>query len=221
MGYTTDFEGQFHCYHPEGKELDAFLRAIREGDPATMGPLADWLMDQGDPRGEKVGGLSKDAVSNLLAFWRLFGLKPEHAAYLGAFSNTRRMRRDEGKAALLPDPTRVAVGLPIGAEAAFFVGGGFHGRDHDDSVRDYNRPPQGQPGLWCRWEPDEDGTAIAWNGAEKFYYYIEWLEYLIEHFLGPWGYLLNGEVHWQGQDEDDTGKILVEDNGVEIEPANG
>jgi hypothetical protein len=35
-------------------------------------------------------------------------------------------------------------------------------------------------------------------------------------FLAPWGYVLNGEVEWQGEDEEDTGKILVVDNSVEV-----
>ena len=41
---------------------------------------------------------------------------------------------------------------------------GFRGPD----VKDYNRPPQGQPGLWCDWTPTDDGSAIRWNGTEKF-----------------------------------------------------
>ena len=68
--------------------------------------------------------------------------------------------------------------------------------------------------AWCKWVPTEDGCAIEWNGAEKFYDYVEWLEYLIEHFLGPWGYLLNGTVSWQGEDGDDRGRLHVTDNTV-------
>ena len=40
-----------------------------------------------------------------------------------------------------------------------------------------------QPGLWCQWVPNASGTAIVWDEGEKFYYYIEWIKYLIEHFL--------------------------------------
>jgi hypothetical protein len=215
VGYTTDFEGQFHCYHPEGAELRVFLEAIRQGDHASMGPLGDWLLDRGDPRGEKVAHFSKGPVKNRTAFWSLFGLKEEHARYLEAFSDTRRMRRDESKAKLLPDPVREAVGLPLGPEAAYFIGGsGFKGQGEDDSVLDYNRPPRGQPGLWCQWVPAEDRTALMWNGAEKFYSYVEWLEYLLRHFLGPWGYVVNGTVTWQGEEPEDTGTITVTDNRV-------
>lgn len=55
---------------------------------------------------------------------------------------------------------------------------------------------------------------IAWNGHEKFYDYVEWLEYLVENFLKPWGYKLNGTVTWQGEDSGDFGKIIVKENVV-------
>lgn len=76
-------------------------------------------------------------------------------------------------------------------------------------------PFEGRPGLWCDWQPNSDGTAIIWSGAEKFYNYVEWLEYIIKHFIEPWGNKLNGEVEWYGEDRDDVGKIIVKDNKVE------
>jgi hypothetical protein len=218
MGYSTDFEGQFHCYRPESKELGAFLKAIREGDTTALGPLADWLMDHEDPRGEEIARLCKSAEPSLKTFWPLFGLKPNHMAYLNLFSDTRRMKRDAKKAKELPDPVREAVGLPLGPEAAYFTGGnGFKGQDEDSSILDYNRPPHGQPGLWCQWVPSEDGTAILWNGMEKFYNYTKWLEYLVKHFLQPWGYVLNGEVTWSGEEPEDTGVIRIRENILKVE----
>jgi hypothetical protein len=92
-----------------------------------------------------------------------------HARYVLRFVDTRRMRRDPERAEAMPDPIRTAVGLPIGPDAAYFVGGrGSTGQDCDESVEDYNRPPAGQPSLWCQWAPDAEGAAIVWNGAEKF-----------------------------------------------------
>ncbi len=38
-----------------------------------------------------------------------------------------------------------------------------------------------------------------WNGAEKFYNYVEWLQYLIDKILAPRGYTLNGECQWFGE----------------------
>lgn len=144
-------------------------------------------------------------------------LEKHHAAYLMKFADTRRMKRDPRMAAKLPDPVREAVGLELGIEAEFFVGGaGDFGQARDESILNYNIEPYTQPGLWCKWEPNDDGTAIRWNGVEKFYNYIDWLQYLITNFLKPWGYELNGEVTWQGEDPTDSGTITVKQNKISI-----
>ena len=54
------------------------------------------------------------------------------------------------------------------------------------------------------------------RSGEKFYDYVGWIEYLIANFLKPWGYVLNGEVEWHGEDGDDRGMIVVKDNVVSI-----
>jgi len=147
-------------------------------------------------------------------------LKPEHRVYLSKFGDTRRMKRNAKKAEKIADPIREAACLPVGPEGSFFVGAkGWAGQDSDDSIVDYNSPPIGQPGLWCQWMPNEDGTVIAWDGSEKFYNYVDWLEFLIENFLDPWGYVLNGDVEWQGEDREDMGKIVVKDNEVSTKTA--
>lgn len=78
-----------------------------------------------------------------------------------------------------------------------------------------NSLPKICPGIWCQWVPTEDGAGIEWDGAEKFYDYTEWLVYLIENFLKPWGYVLNGKMNWEGERRDDVGTIYVKDNKVE------
>ena len=149
-------------------------------------------------------------------------LKPEHAAYLRKFNETRRMSRSSRLAEKMEDPVRIAVGLPVGPNGAYFVGGlGFMGQDADASILDYNRfdatAVNSQPGLWCQWCPNEEGTEIGWDGGEKFYDYVPWIKYLIEHFLAPWGYSLNGMVEWVGEDTDsDRGRIQVVGNVVKV-----
>jgi hypothetical protein len=133
--------------------------------------------------------------------------------YLIKFSKTRRMRRNPLIAQLMDDPARVAVGLPIGDEAQYFVGGGgFMGQNHDHSILDYNDYPQPQPSLWCHWIPTKDGNAIEWDEGEKFYDYIEWIQYIIDHFLKPWGIVLNGVVDWFGEERSDVGTITIQNN---------
>lgn len=68
------------------------------------------------------------------------------------------------------------------------------------------------PGFWCQWIPTEDGWGLEWDGNEKFYNYVEWLHHLINKFFNPWGIKLNGEIEWQGEENDDRGKIVVTDN---------
>lgn len=145
-------------------------------------------------------------------------LRPEHAAYLHAFADTRRMRRDPHKASVMPDPRREAVGLPIGVEGGYFVGGGgFAGQDRDASILDYNHEPDEQPGLWCNWVPTDDGAGVKWDGGEKFYYYTEWLNYLIEHFFTRWGYVISGKVAYSGESRGDVGHVkIVEGRAVKV-----
>ncbi|MGL4551555.1 MAG: hypothetical protein ACRC33_10240, partial [Gemmataceae bacterium] len=195
---------------PEGPLAAEFLRAIQAGDEAARRALIDWLQEQGDPRGEQ-------AARDPAKLPSLFGLRPEHAAYLRQFSATRRMKRDPGRAAGMPDPARAGAGLPLGRDAEYFVGGtGFHGQGRDASILDYNAPPAEQPGLWCKWVPTDDAAGIQWDGGEKFYSYVEWLKYLLQHFLTPWGYVVHGRVEWQGEEDEDRGTIHVRENRIEV-----
>lgn len=132
-----------------------------------------------------------------------------------------------------------------GKDGEYFVGGGgSYGQDNDKSVLDNNTPPgqlgytetqipwdkrydenqkrakEGlcQPGLWCQWVvvDDEPSQVLQWDEGEKFYNYVDWLKYLINHFFSKWGVLLNGEINWYGEDRSDMGKIIVEDNVVTV-----
>lgn len=139
-------------------------------------------------------------------------LTKEHEEILLKFSSTRRMARDLTKLGMSDEEA-----AKYGSEGAYYVDGkGFQGQDKDPSVIAGNRPPEGQPGLWCQWIPKHDGTAIVWDEGEKFYAYVEWIKYLIVHFLEIWGHKLNGEVKWQGEDINDRGKITIVDNEVSV-----
>lgn len=139
-------------------------------------------------------------------------LLPKHKFYLTRFSETRRMKRDVEKLTKITNSNsnHAKVGLPLGVEGEFFVDGS------GDSVIDGNKPPSNQPGLWCQWIPTEDGTVIKWDEGEKFYYYVEWIEYMIDNFFKPWGYKLNGSISWNGEDSEDLGLIKVTNNVVEV-----
>lgn len=121
--------------------------------------------------------------------------------FLKKLAATRRMARN--------------IDPKYGVEGEFYVdGGGDFGQDRDDTIIDYNAPPKTQPSLWLQWAPTEDGWYLEWDGSEKFYSYVKWLEYLIESVLKPRGYVLNGAITWQGEESDDIGVITVTDNIV-------
>lgn len=136
--------------------------------------------------------------------------------YIDKFNRTRRMVRDVNKIKeIYPNWAELCFNGDLGREGEYFIGGdGFMGQDNDDSIINYNHAPASQPGLWCQWVIY--GDCLEWDGNEKFYNYIEWLEYLINHFFKPIGYILNGDIIWQGEDSDDCGTISVKDNVVDV-----
>lgn len=92
-------------------------------------------------------------------------LNDSEVEYLTAFADSRRCIREGG-------PYDVP-GNPRAESSAEFA---------DDR---YNRCAEGQPSLWCSWSVCWDGCCLAWSGAEKSYAMVEWLRYLIAHFLRP------------------------------------
>lgn len=140
--------------------------------------------------------------------------------YLTTFSRSRRMSRPGGRYALDgPDDEGLDVDLQ-------------------------NRPPHGQPGLWCQWVPTDDGAELHWDGQEKFYRSSAWMAYLIDTFLRPgsrlqqelkydkdreltaqfsrftFDHVLNGTVVARGQDGA-AWRIEVVDNEVAVREING
>lgn len=132
-------------------------------------------------------------------------LHPKLKKFLDKLSTTRRMKSNKMKSL-------------YGIEGEFFVNGkGAFGQETTPEVIDQNSPPSTQPSLWCQWMPTDDGMGIEWDGGEKFYYYVEWLEYIINKITKPNGYVANGEITWQGEERQDKGRIIVRDNVITTE----
>jgi len=133
-------------------------------------------------------------------------MAPEHFAYLRAFARSRRVRRDPAR--LGPDPVRERAGLPAGEEGGYYVG------DRDDrSVVDSNHAPSGQPGVWCPWTVGDEGD-IQWDGREKASMFVAWLHYIVDHFLTPWGYRIDGRVKFI--DDEDAGVLFATSKGLVV-----
>jgi hypothetical protein len=137
-------------------------------------------------------------------------LNEAEIAYLRKFAETRRMARSFGP---------------------YYVDGpGDFGQERTPDVYDYNTAPQGQPGLWCHWVPTDSGSAIEWDGGEKFYYAEEWMAYIVDHFLRPdaeasrsgesqfagftFDHVVNGSIEAAGEQADDRWRLDVHDNVV-------
>lgn len=67
------------------------------------------------------------------------------------------------------------------------------------------------PGIWCQWIINSN-EKLSWNGAEKFYSYTEWLQFLVDEYFVPQGYELNGKVSYRGERFEDIGVIYIRDN---------
>ena len=85
---------------------------------------------------------------------------------------------------------------------------------------DLNEVNPGMPSFYCQWIPTEDREGIEWDGGEKFYNAEKWLRYIIENYLKPWGYVVNGTVEFKyGEPEynSNTGALHVSNNKVFVE----
>lgn len=144
-------------------------------------------------------------------------LTEQEIAFINAFANTRRMRRDvaklqaefEGKHGNPFTPEN-----PYGPEGAYFASEDNTTNYNHSSILDHNSPPREQPGIWCQWIVKN--MQLCWNGSEEFDNYVEWLQYLLDHFFVPWGVKLNGAVQWEGDYSSDRGVISMRNNRIHV-----
>lgn len=141
-------------------------------------------------------------------------ISEELKEYINRFSRTRHMKRNNVMIKrIFPDWEDLCFKGVLGTEGQYFAKS-RRTQKEDDSITDYNVPPQGVPGLWCDWILK--GSRLVWNGGEKFYNYTEWLEYLIREFLSPNGIALNGAYLAIGENPSDARYIIVSENIVQV-----
>jgi hypothetical protein len=151
--------------------------------------------------------------TDFYGFWRLTpALSLAQTDYLQKFARTRRVKRDPD--AIENNRRLAAIGLNLGVDAEHFV----DVEDEDKSIVDLNLPPGSQPSLWCQWRVNDRGDRLEHTGREKFDGYVEWLDYLVEHFFSPWGIKINGLVKYEGDMLLDAGTIEIIDNRIEVRP---
>ena len=76
-------------------------------------------------------------------------------------------------------------------------------------------PEEDLPAYMDVFDISEDRTTILPEEDESTHGLRLCLMLLVEHFLAPLGYLLNGEVSWDADDVNDRGSIFVKDNLIE------
>ena len=99
------------------------------------------------------------------------------------------------------DSQQLANHLGISLEVCFKnygVDGQLYMEDNDIAVMPRQRHEEeripNQPSTRFSWKYFPEEQAIRWDRSEKFYCYVEWIQYLIDYVLAPRGYVLNGHV---------------------------
>jgi hypothetical protein len=193
MGYTTDFDGSFKLSRPATAEEREYVNRI--ADTRRMQRDVNKLMEL--YKGEHGNPFAIDKTNAD----KVYGFKGEYFAM------------NDGDMGQGNDGSVIDHNAASGEIAWKDYSGDWEKRD--EMQKAINADIIKQPGLWCQWRLDDE-TTLSWDGSEKFYNYIEWLQYLIAHFFEPWGIKLNGECYWQGEDNSDMGKIEIINNVINI-----
>lgn len=212
MGYTTEFSGKLNLSRNATVDESMYINSFSYTRRMSRNPDVLYRIFNG--KYGRIAQLEQQLTPTLY----------KHAKAL----NKAGIKLDMST---VPD-NRTAIEI-YGEQGQYFA----HPTGEDNTgVIDYNQPPgqitladyhkeldankkliaegKCQPSLWCNWTLTADSKHLHWNGQEKFYYFIEWLQYLITNFFQPWGIKLNGQIKWSGEDHTDVGIITVKNNIV-------
>eukprot|EP01083_Nonionella_stella_P173921 601436_1 len=232
MGYSTDFEGsiqvkrrtllfslQFTENNEEGEEEDIDLEPTKQSlchidrNSFEKVILFAFLNEQTSTL-HYFRLISKNfyCLCATLNQNRLFSrVDSKTVALINGLATSRRMIR-----------YRFINGIDYGMDGQYYIDTDNFGQNYtkyntfyDGLPINSSQPPRTQPSLWMQWTFNEEKQCIEWDGGEKFYYYVEWLIYLINNILHS-QYALCGNIQWKGQDPDDTGEIIIENDGQNI-----
>ena len=146
------------------------------------------------------------------AFWFNKKVTDDFKEYINNFCCTRHMKMDVEKIKQdLPFWRMLGFDGKLGPDGAFILDFDNIWEGRRKYVLDFNNNEY-CPGIWCQWEITKDNEHLQWDGAEKFYNYKEWLEFLAENFFEPKGYKLSGVLYYWGEEEGDVGYLIANDN---------
>lgn len=136
-----------------------------------------------------------------------------YARYLGMFCEVPHWKRNEATCRLIKDPFRDAIGLPPGKYGEFVIGT----KKFDSSVSS-KRPYKHHPSEFVPFAVNLDSEfkmTLNMVGSPRPSVLAKWTSYLLEKFIGPWGYNMNGYISWD--DDVTTGYVHVLNNVLEHE----
>lgn len=132
--------------------------------------------------------------------------------YIRKFSNVRHVKRDVATIPSLNDGEGLSFcfnGNP-GTDGCYYVG---EDRTVDSPTSDADEPLDGLS-HWCDFSVSTTGDALVWTKCSDTKNGLEWITFLIEHFLKPLGHVCNGKMECQGDEFDDQWELCVENNKV-------
>lgn len=106
---------------------------------------------------------------------------------------------------------RFNLDKPLAEEHRAFLAA-LHG--YKEEALAFFEPGQRSP-PYCQWRVTADGLGIEWDGAQKFYGYVDWIK-AVQSKLSEWGYSLTGSVAFEGEDLFDVGVIVATPDGIVV-----
>lgn len=113
------------------------------------------------------------------------------------------------------------MGYDTKFKGRFYLNGGLTRQQFKqlDSLAKTRHEDPPMPSIYCGWQlrlDENDMYFLEWDSKEKFYNYVEWIQYITE-LISDWELKLNGRVFFQGESMGDVGFILVKDNVVTVD----
>jgi len=210
MGYTTNFTGGLNLTPPATEEQAGYINLLAGTRRMKRDVKKLWNVYKGKH------GLPQFELSEKI---RKMVAKLEAEGVDVSVKTKKDNRTPEEIYGVLGQYFAMGDGNYGGNSSATIIDSNSASGEKSYGSKEIESDPNGQPSLWLQWVLTEDGTRLEWDNGEKFYCYVEWLQYLINHFFSKWNIMLNGDIFWEGEESTDLGKIEVRDNVITVKGA--
>lgn len=141
----------------------------------------------------------------------------EFMEYINAFSHARHVLRNAEE---------IKHADPEWKKHCFHGDLGEYGEYYADPSNAFAMPNENiiqknVPGYYCEWYMPDTGTLMHNDGTDYYQDYQNWLFFLLRNFIIPDHYILNGSVYWNGEDTEDLGILVIQNNCLYLQHWNG